>query len=503
MNVFFREGGDQPVPVGHADRVDMVDVLSVFGLHRGRDALHSLQELAVQGGVPAPPLGPVGEVLELHAQDRPLDPVHPGVPPDQGVVILFRLPVVAQHPHLFVEFLVVGDDGPGLAIGPQVLPGVKAEAPRVPDRTRLLPLVLRPVGLGGVLDDEEFPFSGDLHNGVHVRHLPEQVDRDDRPGLRRDGRLDLRGIHVVGRRVHVDEDRLRSAPADRLGGGDERVRHGDHFVPGPDSKAEQGCPKGVRAAPHPGGELRPAERGELLFELRHERAARERGLVEHLLDRVRDLPADRLVLGFQVQVGNLHRFFSSVIFRSTFAGFPATIIPGGTSFVTTLPAPTIDFSPTVTPARIVTLEPTDAPFLMNVGMQTQSASVWSPPPSAVDRGYMSLMKVTLWPMNTSSSIVTPSQMKVWLEILQFFPIFAPFWISTKVPILLWSPISHPYRLTKSYTFTPSPNFTVGAISWRSPGSIFIAFLSGRRREGAEVPVDLDLRATVFQGAGGG
>ena len=80
---------------------------------------------------------------------------------------------------------------------------------------------------------------------------------------------------------------------------------------------------------------------------------------------------------------------------------------------------------------------------MNVGMHTQSASVWSPPPSAVARGYMSLMKVTLWPMNTSSSIVTPSQMKVWLEILQFLPIFAPFWISTKVPILVWSPISQP------------------------------------------------------------
>ncbi len=118
-------------------------------------------------------------------------------------------------------------------------------------------------------------------------------------------------------------------------------------------------------------------------------------------------------------------------------------MPGGTSFVTTLPAPTIAFSPTVTPARIVALEPIEAPFLTSVGMHTQSASVWSPPPSAVARGYMSLMKVTLWPMKTSSSIVTPSQMKVWLEILQFCPIFAPFWISTKVPILLSSPISQP------------------------------------------------------------
>ena len=31
------------------------------------------------------------------------------------------------------------------------------------------------------------------------------------------------------------------------------------------------------------------------------------------------------------------------------------------------------------------------------------------------------MNVTLCPIKTLSSIVTPSQMKVWLEILQFFP----------------------------------------------------------------------------------
>ena len=35
---------------------------------------------------------------------------------------------------------------------------------------------------------------------------------------------------------------------------------------------------------------------------------------------------------------------------------------------------------------------------------------------------MSLMNITPWPMKTSSSMVTPSQMKVWLEILQLRPI---------------------------------------------------------------------------------
>jgi hypothetical protein len=46
-------------------------------------------------------------------------------------------------------------------------------------------------------------------------------------------------------------------------------------------------------------------------------------------------------------------------------------------------------------------------------------------------------------MKTLSSMVTPSQMKVWLEILQDLPTLAFFWISTNAPIFVWSPISHP------------------------------------------------------------
>jgi hypothetical protein len=38
----------------------------------------------------------------------------------------------------------------------------------------------------------------------------------------------------------------------------------------------------------------------------------------------------------------------SLILRTTLAGFPATIVFAGTSFVTTLPEPTIAFSPIVT-----------------------------------------------------------------------------------------------------------------------------------------------------------
>ena len=53
------------------------------------------------------------------------------------------------------------------------------------------------------------------------------------------------------------------------------------------------------------------------------------------------------------------------------------------------------------------------------------------------------MKQTWWPMKTSSSMVTPSQMKVWLETLHREPTRAPDWISTNGPIFVSSPIVQP------------------------------------------------------------
>ena len=47
----------------------------------------------------------------------------------------------------------------------------------------------------------------------------------------------------------------------------------------------------------------------------------------------------------------------------------------GTSLVTTLPAPTMAFSPTVMFERIVAPDPIDAPFLITVRSTFQSASV--------------------------------------------------------------------------------------------------------------------------------
>src|SRR4029434_8136720 len=78
--------------------------------------------------------------------------------------------------------------------------------------------------------------------------------------------------------------------------------------------------------------------------------------------------------------------FSSEINRRIFAGLPATMLFAGTSLVTTLPAPTIAFSPMETLLRIVEPDPIDAPFRTKVFSTVQSASVCSSPDSAVARG---------------------------------------------------------------------------------------------------------------------
>src|SRR5262249_23634487 len=67
------------------------------------------------------------------------------------------------------------------------------------------------------------------------------------------------------------------------------------------------------------------------------------------------------------------------------AGTPWATVCGGTSLVTTAPAPTIAPSPMVTPARMTAPLPIDARLLTRVGTTFQSASVCSAPPVVARR----------------------------------------------------------------------------------------------------------------------
>src|SRR5947209_5001343 len=100
------------------------------------------------------------------------------------------------------------------------------------------------------------------------------------------------------------------------------------------------------------------------------------------------------------------------------AGTPATIARGGMSRVTTAPAPTIAPAPMVIPHKIVAFDPIDAPLPTWVGATFQSAGPWGMPSAVVALGNLSLVNMTRCRMKNSSSIVTPSHMKVWDGTLQ-------------------------------------------------------------------------------------
>lgn len=51
-----------------------------------------------------------------------------------------------------------------------------------------------------------------------------------------------------------------------------------------------------------------------------------------------------------------------------FAGIPPTMVLSGTSFETTAPAATIEFSPIVTPGKTIAFAPIQAFFLIKIGL---------------------------------------------------------------------------------------------------------------------------------------
>src|ERR1700722_1559191 len=280
----------------------------------------------------------------------------------------------------------------------------------------------------------------------------------------------LLGIHRIRMRINVNKVRTGARLRDCLCGSDERVRHRQNHVARPDPCRTQCKAQRVRSAVYPDTKLGIAVFCEVAFKSFDHRPADKAGRCERRLEHANQFLLQLAMRSDEINKRNLciltheFTFWLEVIERNTFAGFPTTIVFGGTSRVTTLPAPTIAFSPMVTLERIVAPDPIEAPFFTKVSSTFQSDSVCRFPSAAVARGNVSLTKVTPCPTKTSSSIVTPSQTNVWLEILQFFPTVAFFCISTNAPIFVLSPISHPYRLMNLESFTPLPNFTLGAIA---------------------------------------
>ncbi len=149
----------------------------------------------------------------------------------------------------------------------------------------------------------------------------------------------------------------------------------------PGSRSAQTAARRFRCR-RPRNTLRVTKRGKFPLESLHRRTADETCRLQSRLKTSISSVLSLLVRRHQIYKGN-------VFVRSSFAssslsgverravllaGFPATITFAGTSRVTTLPAPTMAFSPTSHFDRIVEPEPIEAPRLTRVASTRQSFS---------------------------------------------------------------------------------------------------------------------------------
>src|SRR5580658_4167059 len=114
-------------------------------------------------------------MAQLHPQDRPLKTLHAVVESAQHVMILSVLSPVAQHANRPRIVSIVGGDRAPLAIGSEILAGIKTEARHIADAADSAALIFRAVRLGGVFDHDQSVAARDLHDRVHVGRLSVEM----------------------------------------------------------------------------------------------------------------------------------------------------------------------------------------------------------------------------------------------------------------------------------------------------------------------------------------
>src|SRR5215469_14693427 len=128
---------------------------------------------------------PRGKVLELHPKEARLKRVESSIVALNVVIILFRLPVVANHFALAGNRFIVRGNRASFAARTEILARIESKRCRLTYRAALSPAILRrreifsTVRLARVFDYDQVIARRDLKNGVHVRRLAVQVNRND------------------------------------------------------------------------------------------------------------------------------------------------------------------------------------------------------------------------------------------------------------------------------------------------------------------------------------
>ena len=165
--------------------------------------------------------------------------------------------------------------------------------------------------LGRIFNDEKPMRARKFQNRIHVRRLPEKVNRNDRFGPLRQALLKLRRIHRERVLVHINKYWSSFAVSNGLGGGDKRVWNRNHFIAFTNSKRQERKPKRVSAIAHGDRVGGAAECSELLFELFHEWSAGKGAALNDFTNSAIELFQQGSVMRFQIKKGNFH-FYSEL-----------------------------------------------------------------------------------------------------------------------------------------------------------------------------------------------
>ena len=157
--------------------------------------------------------------------------------------------------------------------------------------------------LSGIFDDEKSVGACKFQNRVHVRRLPEKVNRNNRFGSLGQTLLKFRGVHRECVWIHIHKYRASFAVSNRLGGGDKCVRNRNDFIAFTNSKRQESKPKGVGAIAHGDCVGGPTECSELFFELFHERSAGKGAALDHFANSSIEFFNERGVMRLQIEEG--------------------------------------------------------------------------------------------------------------------------------------------------------------------------------------------------------
>ena len=125
---------------------------------------------------------PAVEVLKLDGEDAALDAIHSHVEPGELVHVFLFGTMIAPHPDAMRELGIVGSDRAAFAAGTEVFARIEAEAAGDSKGARPAALVLGTVGLACILNHRDGVPVGDFENGIHIRCLAVQVNREDGAG---------------------------------------------------------------------------------------------------------------------------------------------------------------------------------------------------------------------------------------------------------------------------------------------------------------------------------